>query len=80
MERLRGHMVRAELDDSSETMGKKIRNGVTSKIPNLLIVGEREVEDRTVTWRRYGSREQETMSLDQYEEQLLERIRTRSLN
>ena len=80
VKRLRAHMVRAELDDSSETMGKKIRNGVTSKIPNLLIVGEREVEDQTVTWRRYGSREQETMSLDRYEELLLERIRTRSLS
>ena len=80
MERLKAQLVRAELDDSSETMGKKIRNGVTSKIPNLLIVGEREVEDRTVTWRRYGSREQETMSLDRYEELLLERIRTRSLS
>jgi len=80
VKRLRTHLVRAELDDSSETMGKKIRNGVTSKIPNLLIVGEREVEDRTVTWRRYGSREQETMSLDRYEEMLLESIRTRSLS
>ena len=78
--RLRGHMVRAELDDSSETMGKKIRNGVTSKIPNLLIVGEREVEDRTVTWRRYGSREQVTMSLDEYETELLDSIRARRRN
>jgi threonyl-tRNA synthetase len=80
VKRLRSHMVRAEMDVSSETMGKKIRNGVTSKIPNLLIVGEREMDDRTVTWRRYGSREQETMSLERYEEMLLERIRTRSLS
>jgi threonyl-tRNA synthetase len=80
VKRLRSHMVRAEMDSSSETMGKKIRNGVTSKIPNLLVVGEREMDDRTVTWRRYGSREQETMSLERYEEMLLERIRTRSLS
>jgi threonyl-tRNA synthetase len=43
-------------------MGKKIRNAVTSKIPNVLVVGEREMEDGTVTLRRYGVQEQETMA------------------
>ena len=75
---LRGQMVRAELDYSSETMGKKIRNGVTRKIPNLLVVGEREVEEGTVTLRRYGVREQETMPFAEFEARLLAAIRTRS--
>ena len=75
---LRKHYVRAELDPSSETMGKKIRNAVTSKIPNVLIVGEREEEDGTVTLRRYGQREQETMSAEAFEAWLLDKIATRA--
>lgn len=75
---LRGHMIRAELDRSNETMGKKIRRGVTTKIPNLLVVGEREEEDGTVTWRRYGSRESQTMRMEDFESLLVQQIRLRS--
>jgi threonyl-tRNA synthetase len=75
---IRGHMIRAELDRSNETMGKKIRRGVTTKIPNLLVVGEREEEDGTVTWRRYGSRESQTMRMADFESLLVQQIRLRS--
>jgi len=74
---LQAQGVRAELDQSTETMGKKIRNAVTGKIPNILIVGEREEETGTVTWRRYGVREQETMSLDAFCGQMVAAIRER---
>lgn len=80
VKRLRSHMVRAELDTSSETMGKKIRTSATQKIPNVLVVGEREKADATVTVRRYGSRDQTTMTLDAFEADVLERIRTRALD
>ena len=76
---LRQEFVRAEMGSSSDTMSKKIREGTTQKIPNLLIIGERETESRTVTLRRYGIREQLTMSLDEFKTRLLETIRTRSL-
>ncbi|MBD90179.1 MAG: threonine--tRNA ligase [Deltaproteobacteria bacterium] len=75
---LRRHMIRAELDPSNETMGKKIRNAVTGKIPNVLIVGEQEVNDQTVTLRRYGIREQETMAIDAFETWVLDQIKTRA--
>ena len=76
--KLRGRMVRAERDHSNDTMGKKIRNAVTAKIPNVLVVGEREVEAGTVTLRRYGSREQTAMSYGDFEADLLRRIAARS--
>ena len=41
--------VRAEFHDESETLGKKIRNGKLQKIPYLLVIGDKEVEDKTVT-------------------------------
>ncbi len=60
---LRQHMVRAELDDSEHTMGKKIRNGAKAKVPLLLVVGAQEEEAGTVTVRRYGIQEQRSMDI-----------------
>jgi threonyl-tRNA synthetase len=77
--RLRRHQVRAEVAPSNDTVPKKIRAGATQKIPNLLIVGEREAADRTVTLRRYGSREQHTLSLEEFEGALLTTISERRL-
>ena len=76
--RLRERMVRAELASSSETVSKKIRQGTTRKIPNLLIVGEREQAERTVTLRRYGHGEQHTLGLERFEAALLATIGGRS--
>ena len=75
--RLRGQMVRAELAPSNDTLPKKIRQGATRKIPNLLIIGEREVADGTVTLRRYGQRDQHTMSVEAFESALMHAIRRR---
>jgi threonyl-tRNA synthetase len=41
--------IRAELDDSDESLGKKIRTGKKEKIPYLLVVGDAEVEAKTVS-------------------------------
>ena len=76
--RLRGQMVRAELAPSNDTLPKKIRQGATRKIPNLLIICEREVADSTVTLRRYGQRDQHTVSVDVFEAALLQAIGQRS--
>ncbi|MGE0784958.1 MAG: threonine--tRNA ligase [Sandaracinaceae bacterium] len=80
VQRLKKSFVRAELDDSSDTMGKKIRTAATQKIPNVIVVGEREQSDASVTLRRYASQEQTSMSLDAFEADLLSRIRERTLD
>jgi threonyl-tRNA synthetase len=61
---LRDEFVRAEVDDSTDTLNKKIRNAATHKIPNVCVVGEREAQDGTVTLRRYGEQRQETIAFD----------------
>ncbi len=76
---LRDHMIRAELAPSNDTVPKKIRQGTTQKIPNLLIVGEREQAERTVTLRRYGHKEQHTLPLEAFEQALLSTISARAL-
>lgn len=75
---LRGRMVRAEVDDSNNTMGKKIRSGTTSKIPVLLVVGEDEAAANTVTVRRYGIEEQQTIALDTFTQSLFTEIDART--
>ncbi|MDO8566966.1 MAG: threonine--tRNA ligase [bacterium] len=46
---LRAANIRAEIDDANESLGKKIRNAKTEKIPYLLVVGDKEVEAKTVS-------------------------------
>lgn len=75
---LRNEMVRAELDMEGGTVSKRIRNAVTHKIPNMLVVGEREELEETVTLRRYGVTEQETLGYREFKERLLRAIRERS--
>jgi threonyl-tRNA synthetase len=41
--------IRVELDGSDETLGKKIRNAKTEKVPYMLVVGDKEVRDKVVT-------------------------------
>ena len=46
---LREVSIRVELDDSNETLGKRIRNAKTEKVPYLLVVGDDEVSGKTAT-------------------------------
>ncbi len=78
VDRLRDSFVRAEADFSTDTLNKRIRNAVTSKVPNVLVVGEREQAEETVTLRRYGSREQESMPLAEFEARILAAIAGRT--
>ncbi len=79
---LRDRLVRVEVDVSDATTGKKIRTGVTRKVPLLLVIGDREREAVTVTVRRYGIREQRAMELaalvEMLEVEIAERRHVRS--
>ena len=60
--------IRSLIDDRDEKIGKKIRDNELKKIPYLLIVGEREAENNTVSIRKQGHGDQGTMSLDEFAE------------
>lgn len=62
-ERLAAVGLRAETDLRNEKIGYKVREHSLAKVPVLLIVGKREVEERTVNVRRLGSKDQEAVSL-----------------
>ncbi len=74
---LRQHFVRAEVDHSGERMGKMIRTGAAQKIPFLLVIGEREVEEGTVTVRAFGVEDQHTMPAAAFSDRLRRTIAAR---
>ena len=53
---LKEHGIRVEKSPSFDTLGKRIREGETSKIPFLFVVGDKEKEEQSVTVRQHGKR------------------------
>jgi threonyl-tRNA synthetase len=51
---LKNNDIRAEIDDRSEKIGKKIRDTELAKVPLMLIIGEKEVNESKVSLRRQG--------------------------
>lgn len=68
---LNGEGFRTEVDTAADSFNKKIRNAVTQKIPNILIVGNKEVESNSVTLRRYCVKEQLTLSVEELKARLV---------
>jgi len=67
---LRGNLMRVETDLSDNSFNKKIREAVTKKIPNMVIIGNKEMEEKTITLRRYCTKEQVTMPLESFVERM----------
>lgn len=75
---LRDRGIRADVDDRNEKMQYKIRASQTSKIPYQLIVGDKEMEDKSVNVRRYGSKATHTESLSEFMDTILADIARKS--
>ncbi len=71
--------MRVEVDDSNESLGKKIRGAELRKIPYMLVVGDKEAAEGTVAARNYKTKEQETMRFEEFEQKLLQEIKERAL-
>lgn len=63
---LKNYDIRASLDDRNEKIGRKIRDNEMAKIPLLLIVGEKEQTDGTVSVRVQGDGDKGSMSVEQF--------------
>lgn len=67
--------VRAEVDDRNEKIGRKIRDNEVKHIPYLLIVGEKEQSEGTVSFRRQGGGEQGTLKFEDFANKINEEVR-----
>ncbi|OGE88027.1 MAG: threonine--tRNA ligase [Candidatus Doudnabacteria bacterium RIFCSPLOWO2_02_FULL_49_13] len=72
--------IRVELDDRSESVGKKIRGAEMEKVPYMLIVGEKEVEAKSVAVRARNQKDLGVMKLNQFIDKIREEIKTRRLS
>ncbi len=67
---LKNNEIRALLDDRNETIGKKIRESELSKIPYMIIIGEKEAKNNTISLRKHKKGDLGTIKIDE----LIEKI------
>jgi threonyl-tRNA synthetase len=79
LQQLKAVGLRAEADYRNEKITYKIREHSLQKIPVILVLGDKEIENQTATVRRFGSTEQTTRPVSEIITQLLEEIRTKKL-
>ena len=71
---LENHDIRALVDDRSEKVGKKIRDAELEKVPYMLILGENEAKEETVSVRRQGEGDLGGMSVEAFAEHIRSEI------
>ncbi len=63
--------IRVEVDDRNETIGKKIRNAQLEKLPYMLVIGDNEMNDKTVAVRSRKEGDKGVMALDAFKADIL---------
>jgi len=61
---------RVNLDSREEKVGYKMRESVIKKVPFAIILGDNEVENKTISYRKYGSQDTITLSIDDFIEMM----------
>jgi threonyl-tRNA synthetase len=70
--------IRVEVDERAEKIGYKIREAQMQKVPYMLIVGEKEVEDRLVSVRKRDQGDMGQMGMEAFIEQITEEVETKA--
>lgn len=77
LEELKSQGIRVELDESSESLGKKIRNAKTEKVPYMLVIGDKEVSEEKTTLESRDAGNLGQISIDELISKLKEEIQTK---
>ena len=75
---MRKDYVRVEVDDRSEKIGYKIRQAQMAKVPYMLVVGDKEVEEGTVNVRKHGGDELGSVPFEQFFNDIKGQIKERN--
>ncbi len=75
--KLKNADIRAEIDDRSEKIGKKIRDTELLKVPYMLVIGEKEVNENKVAVRKQGKGDAGTIATDEFIAAAVEEIKER---
>lgn len=77
MQQLRKARVRVDIDDRSEKIGKKIREAELSRVPYMLVIGEKEVAEGRLSIRRQGVGDTGSMTVAEFVSSIMEEITER---
>ena len=69
--------IRVRCNNDSETLGKRIAEAEKMKIPYILVVGQKEMDNETVTVRRRSVKEQSTLTTDAFIEEIKSEIQNK---
>ena len=73
-ELLKNNDIRVELDNREEKLGYRMRESQTRKIPYTLILGDKEKDNKTISFRLHGEKETTTVSIDEFIKLLKDKI------
>jgi threonyl-tRNA synthetase len=68
--------LRAEVDDRNEKIGRKIRDTELAKVPYMVVIGEKEMNERKVAVRKHGEGDKGTADLDAFAAEMNELVKT----
>jgi len=77
---LKKNGIRVELNNDSESLGKKIRDAEAMKVPYMLVVGEKEAAENKVSVRHQGQKDLGVMELSAFVEKIKKEIETKKLS
>ena len=63
---LKENNIRVEIDDRDEKLSYKMRDAQTHKIPYTLVLGQKEVDNKEISYRKFGTQETITLSKDEF--------------
>ncbi len=75
---MRASGIRVEIDESHETIGKKIRNSAHMKYPYSIVIGDKEISSKLLPARIFGVEEQVSLSKEDLMKKIIEKIKTYS--
>ena len=70
--------IRVEVDDANEKLGYRLRSTQIRKIPYTIVIGDNERDNKTITYRKYGQKDQITVSIDEFLKLIKEEIETKA--
>ncbi|WP_342046913.1 threonine--tRNA ligase [Bacillus sp. OTU530] len=70
---------RVKIDNSNEKLGYKIREAQLQKIPYMLVLGDKEIEENAVNARKHGDQQSQSVPFEDFKKQLIRQIKGRSM-
>jgi threonyl-tRNA synthetase len=79
LKELKENKIRSDIDLRNETLGARVRDAQNEKIPYMIIIGQKEQEENTITLRKRNSKDLEKLNLPDFINLSLKKIHSKSL-